>query len=189
MDKQYINGRTEDEAWRQISAEFLLNPDPLDYCAVINVGNRKIVLEIEIELGGGFESGYERTILSAELTTSTAFRFAIHPQHFTDEIGKFFGMQDVEIGFPEFDKKLIVKTNDRQKLKDIFSDKSVRTAFQTLDDFTFGVTHHRADGGDNAPFLELLINAGITNVATLREIYDAFSSVLALVEGSDQKTI
>ena len=57
-------------------------------------GNRKIVLEIDIDLGGGFESGYETTVFSADLHTAPAFRFAIHEQHFTDEIGKFFGVEE-----------------------------------------------------------------------------------------------
>lgn len=189
MDQQYITGRTEDEVWKQINAGFPLNPAPLDYTAVIDLGNRKIVLDIDIDQGGGFEGGYETTMLSAELHTSPAFRFAIHPEHFTDEIGKFFGMEDVEIGFPEFDGKMIVKTNDRLRVREIFSDESVRKVFETLNDFTFGIRHHKADDAKKAPFLELLIYTGITSPGKLREIYHAFFSVLVLVDKEVNATI
>lgn len=84
-----ISGRTEEEVWQQINNQFLANPDPLEYSAVIVQENRKIVLDIDIDLGGGFESGYETTALTAELHTAPAFRFAIHGQHFSDEIGNF----------------------------------------------------------------------------------------------------
>lgn len=112
-----ISGRTEDEVWQQINSWFLANPDPLEYTAIIEQEKRKVVLDIDIDLGGGFESGFETTTLSAELKTASNFRFAVHEQHFSDEIGKFFGMEDVEIGYNEFDKKLIVKTNDPIRVK------------------------------------------------------------------------
>lgn len=178
-----ISGRTEEEVWRQINAQFLANPDPLEYTAEIVQENRKIVLNIDIDLGGGFESGYETTVLNTELHTAPAFRFAIHEQHFTDEIGKFFGMEDVEIGYNEFDKKLIVKTNDKVRLREIFSDGSVRKVFHSLNDFTFGITFNNNNGSEKKhPFLELQIESGITDPNQLREIYHAFFSVLVLVD-------
>lgn len=181
--ENFISGRTQDEVWEKITAQFLDDPDPLEYSAVIEHESRKIALNIDIDLGGGFESGFESTTFAAHLNTSPSFRFAIHEKHFTDEIGKFFGMEDVEIGFEEFDKALIVKTNDTLKLKDIFSDSAVRAVFQSLTDFTFGITHHHASGDlPGEPFLELQIEHGITNVERLRQIYNAFYSVLAKVD-------
>ncbi len=47
-----ISGRTEEEVWQQINAQFLTNPDPLEYRAVMVQEKRKIVLEIDIDLGG-----------------------------------------------------------------------------------------------------------------------------------------
>ena len=178
-----ISGRTEEEVWQHINAQFLTNPDPLEYRAVIVQEQRKIVLEIDIDLGGGFESGYETTTLTAELHTTPAFQFAIHDQGFTDEIGKFFGMEDVEIGFTEFDKKLIVKTNNKPRVREIFSDESVRKVFESLNDFTFGITYNDNGGSArNAPLLEFQIETGITNTKRLREIYHAFVSILILVD-------
>lgn len=177
-----IAGRNEEEVWQQINAQFLANPDPLEYMGVIVQGNRKIVLAIDIDLGGGFESGYESTTITAELLTAPTFRFAIHEQHFTDEIGKFFGMEDVEIGFNEFDKKLIVKTTDKLRIREIFSDESVRKCFESLKDFTFGITSKNDVSSGNTTFLELMIESGITNPKQLRELYRAFFSVLVSLD-------
>ncbi|MCW3109070.1 MAG: hypothetical protein JWQ09_3576, partial [Segetibacter sp.] len=138
------------------------------------------------DLGGGFESGYETTTLTAPLHALTDFRFAIHEEHFTDEIGKFFGMQDVVIGYEEFDKRLIIKTNDQAKAREIFADASVRTVFQSLENFTFGITtHHSTDSTTKDPFLELIIETGITDVNKLRTIYKAYFSVLTAVDTRD----
>lgn len=186
MQQTTIAGLNEDEIWQKINAEFLINPDPLQYSVMIQQGNKQVVLDIDIDLGGGFESGFETTTLAAELANPTDFRFGLHQQHFSDEIGKFFGMEDVEIGFPEFDKKLIVKTNDRLKVREIFSDESVRKVFERLEDFTFGITHHKAENEKKARFLELEIESGITDPKKLREIYHAFFSVLVLVEKEDK---
>lgn len=182
-NENFIKGNNEDEVWQQINEQFAQNPDPLEYTAVIEQAGRKVLLDIDIDLGGGFESGYETTSLTAPLHALTDFRFAIHEEHFTDEIGKFFGMQDVVLGYEEFDKKLIVKTNDERKAREIFADASIRAVFQSLENFTFGITtHHSKDSTAKDPFLELVIETGITDPNQLRAIYRAYYSVLEAVD-------
>jgi hypothetical protein len=176
--ENFIKGQDENEVWQQIHQQFVQNPDPLEYLAVIQQGTLRLTLAIDIDLGGGFESGYETTTFTAPLPASTLFRFAIHDEHFTDEIGKFFGMQDVVIGFGQFDKKLIIKTNDEARVKTVFADASIREVFESLENFTFGIhTQHSADS-QNEVVLELIIESGITDRDRLRNIYTAFFSVL-----------
>ena len=131
MSEKIISGKNEDEVWEKIKKELVANPDLLDYRVTIKQQKRKILLDIDIDLGGGFESGYSTTTLLALLQNEQDFRFAIHKEDFFDEVGKFFGMQDVEIGYPEFDKKLIIKTNDKAKVKAVFSDRDYHHAFRS----------------------------------------------------------
>lgn len=183
MTKKIISGINEDEVWQQIEKDLTRNPDLLDYRAIIEQQKRKIFLEIDIDLGGGFESGYSTTTLHAPLQTEQDFRFAIHKEDFLDDIGKFFGMQDVEIGYPEFDKKLVIKTNDESRVKQVFSDRSVRELFKSLNDFTFGITKHTIpDSNYKGAFLELIIEDGITDPDHLRKIYHAFFNTLILID-------
>jgi hypothetical protein len=189
-DQNFISGSNEDEVWQQISAQLASNPELLEYMAVIVQQDRKVILDIDIDLGGGFESGYETTTLTAPLQSSTDFRFAIHPQQFTDGIGKFFGMEDVEIGFNEFDEKFIVKTNDPLRVKKIFEDALVRAEFKNLPNFSLGITyHHSVESETEKPYLELLIETGITDAGKLREIYHAFFSVLVLIDSSQPDVV
>ncbi len=181
MDEEnVISGNSADEIWQQLTTQFQANPEPLQYTAIILQNPYKIVLDIDIDLGGGFESGYETTTLSGHLLSEPNFQFAIHSKHLTDEIGKFFGMEDIVIGYPEFDEKFIIKTSDAGRVKALFSDATVRALFLSLPDFTFGITRHHVQHEEHkSSFLELLIETGITDVSQLKAIYQAFYAVLS----------
>jgi hypothetical protein len=177
-----IKGQTEDEIWQQITADLTKQDDILEYDAMIEQDGNQILLDIDIDLGGGFEGGYESTMLRAPLHIAQDFRFAVHHQGFIDEIGKFFGMQDVETGYEEFDKEAIIKTNNAEKVKALFTDATVRKVIQSLEDYTFGIIMHHANHGDKAPFLELYINNAITDATELRKIYHSFYTVLTSLD-------
>ena len=177
-----IKGNTEDEIWQQITADLSNQTEILEYEALIDQGDKQIVLDIDIDLGGGFESGYESTMLRAPLHIDQDFRFAVHDEGFIDEVGKFFGMQDVETGYEEFDKATLIKSNDEEKVKALFADASVRRVMQSLDDYTFGIIMHHTNHDEKGPFLELYINTAITDAADLRQIYHAFYTVLNLLD-------
>ncbi|WP_207420875.1 hypothetical protein [Desertivirga brevis] len=168
-------------AWRKIELD-LLKEDVLDYEAVIPARGREVVLDIDVDLGGGFEGGYASTSFSAILSDSTTFRFAIHREDFIDEIGKFFGMQDVKIGEENFDKSMLVRTNDEEMVRSVFSDESVRQRLLTLHNFSLGIHTHNVSGAEK-PFLELFIeDEAITEIQTLKNLFEIFELVLQKVE-------
>jgi len=178
-----LSEEAEEAIWKKISAD-LNESDPLDYQVFIDYKGRQISLNIDIDLGGGFEGGYAVTSFSSLMHKHDDFRFAIHREDFIDEIGKFFGMQDVVVGYPEFDKRIIIKTNSPEKVKEVFESAQVRELLQSLEHFSFGIVlHHVADSDYKEPFLELVIEDGITDVGALRKIYNAFTHVLSIVDG------
>jgi hypothetical protein len=185
METQKIfSGKTEAEVWKQVEADLNKEKDVYDYNAVIEQDDKKISLIIDIDLGGGFEGGYANTGFSAGIPDAKGFRFAVHRDGFIDDIGKFLGMQDVEVGYTELDKHLIIKTNDEAKVKTLFTDGKVRAVFEKLDDFDFGIHMHSVEHGDHKQaFLELNIEDGITEPAELKKLYSAFYSVLETIDG------
>ncbi len=179
-DNKIITAPTANELFAQLNTDFAVEDGFYEYTATLVTGNVQVLLDIDIDPGGGFESGYETTMLRSELTTTAGFRFAIHHESFLDDLGKFFGMQDVEIGYPEFDEKVIVKTNNEAKVKSLFIHQPVRQVFETLDNYTFGITSHRKPHSDEKQYyLELIIETGITNTTELQKIYHAFVEVLS----------
>src|SRR6187399_809954 len=98
-----FRGATEEAIWQQITPDMQQQGDILEYAAEIHQLDRIIYFEIDIDLGGGFESGYETTRFQIPLPTHPTLRFHIHPEDWISEIGKFLGMEDVELGFPRMD--------------------------------------------------------------------------------------
>lgn len=186
--QKIIAGQTEAEVWQQIEADLNKDEEIYDYNVIIEQGDKKTGLVIDIDLGGGFEGGYANTSFSAEIADAKGFRFAVHQDGFIDDIGKFLGMQDVEVGYTELDKHLIIKTNDEAKVKAVFTDAAVRQVFEKLDDFDFGIRKHTVDDHKHA-FLELNIEDGITDPLQLRVLYHAFYSVLTTIDSFTETTV
>ena len=176
-----VKGGTEAELWQKIRSDFSKEEDLLAYNATLVYKNRKVALDIDIDPGGGFESGSATTAFVAWLPVIPPYRFAIHEQHFTDEIGKFFGMEDVLIGYRDFDEKLVIKAHDKATIRKLFASPAVRETFMSLHDFTFGIHHRKTDNTDKA-YLELYIEHGITEPEKLQQIFNAFYAVLELVD-------
>jgi hypothetical protein len=173
IQEKLITGQTTAEVWEQINADFASTEDLNDYHIVIEQAGKQITLDIDIDFGGGFEGGYEITALTAPLP-NTSYRFAIHPQDFLYEIGKLFGVQDVTLGYPEFDKDVIVKTNDEIRTKQLFADSSIREIFQSLSGYSLSITEDE----DDKLLLELNIQRGITDGEELLKIYTAYYEIL-----------
>jgi len=184
MEQEHIiSGETEEQVWNQVNTGFVANKDLLDYHVVLDQSGRRILLDIGIDLGGGFESGSAYTTFSAYLYSRDAFRFSIHKQGFIDEIGKFFGMQDAVLGYLEFDEKFIVKTNSELKTATLFADDQLRRILLDYEDLSFGIIDYALEETDEkVPFLELKIQAGITDPELLREIYTVFKRAVQILD-------
>src|SRR5687768_6173390 len=127
-----IFGDSTAAVFEQVEADFNADVSLLTYEREIIQGEKSILISIEIDPGGGFEGGYETTSMNSELKSAPACHFKIHHEGILDEIGKLIGMQDVITGYSEFDKRVIVKTNNEDKVKDLFKSPFVRPVFGSL---------------------------------------------------------
>jgi hypothetical protein len=179
--QKIIYGNSAAEIGKQLEAALTGNENLLQFTTLIEQQGRRIVLDIDIDPGGGFEGGYAFTRLSAPLQAKDDFKFHLHDEGFLADVGKLFGMQDVVIGYPEFDDKVIVKTNNKDRVRNIFSDAAAREVFSSLPDFNLQIKEQEQD--DNLlSFLELEIEEGIAEPERLRNVYNAFYTVLAALD-------
>ena len=176
--EKIITGADENEIWERLKAD--LDPDMLEYQVVLEQADRKVVLDIDIDPGGGFESGYATTRFLAILRNNQ-FQLSVYRQNILAEAGKLFGLQDVEVGYKEIDKNFIVKTNNEALAKTIFEDYTVRSLFESLEDLELNTTEEKTDDGTET-FLELLIEDGITDADQLQKIYEVFLSVIMTID-------
>ena len=182
-EEKVVYGLDVDTIWQELEADLNKEDEVLEYHAILQQDNRRVLFDIDIDLGGGFESGMSVTTFNSYLYNRDSFRFAIHKQGFVDEIGKFFGMQDVVLGYKEFDDHFIVKTNDEARAALIFADEETRATLTALPDLSFGIVHYLLEAGNGkAPFLELRIEDSITDPSLLKRIYTVFFNVLVQVD-------
>jgi len=172
-----IEANSENEVWSQISKDLKSGITVEDYHVIINWQNREIELDIDFDPGGGFEGGYEFTIMRILLNEKSDFRFIIHHESVINKIGKMLGMDDKETGYAEFDKKLFIKTNDIDRFKKIFADKNDREIFQDLLAFSLSLKDK-----DNALYLEFEIERAIFNINELKKIFTGINNVASLIE-------
>lgn len=66
------------------------------------------------------------TRLRAPYVNKDGFRFTIYRKSIFSGLGKLFGMQDVEVGHPQFDEEFIIKGNDEKKLRALFGNAMLR---------------------------------------------------------------
>ena len=172
-----IKGQNEEEIWHQVRTDFE-GEELLGYNVLLETPTSLVELDVDIDLGGGFEGGFEITRMVSKIPATNDFKFALHKEDFLDEIGKFFGMQDVKLGYEDFDKHVVVKTNDEARIKALFADEQLRLFVLALnEDFNFSLSYNHEE-----KVLALEVEKGITDVAALQKLHAGFVQVLERVQ-------
>jgi hypothetical protein len=181
-EEKVISASNETLLWEKLTADFIADPDPVEYHAVLEQDERRVLLDIFNNHAVGFEA-VAYTSFNSYLYSRSNFRFSIHHQGFTDEIAKLFGMQDIVLGFKDFDEKFIIKTNDESKITTMLAGPELRNTLMSIPSLTFEIVEYTLENADGkAPFLELKAGKSITDPIQLRKIYHAFLECLKTIE-------
>ena len=172
-----ISGNSEDEIWQIIAEQLNTKEDDLDFTAQFTTTAHSVTLDIDIHPDRGEENEKPVTSFSAQLHDETVFRFHIEKQGLKQEIGKLFGVQDVIIGHPEFDKKFLIRTNDESKVKEVLSHAEVSSTLLNHPIVEFKIRERRI-GMNKEIVLTLELEGGITEPEKLRNIFQPFKIVL-----------
>lgn len=147
-------GPPQEEVWRRVSDEigaqfikgsFFKGPARIE----ARVGNWTVTLDTFTVSTGKSSTTFTR--MRAPFVNRDGFRFTIHRRNLFTDMGKMFGMQDVEVGgprfekleplfglrgyldaeliesgYPDFDREFVIKGTDESKLKVLFKDLKVR---------------------------------------------------------------
>ncbi|MBI3788848.1 MAG: DUF3137 domain-containing protein, partial [Ignavibacteriales bacterium] len=122
------------------------------------------------------------TRIRAQYVNKDGFRFTIYRKSIFSEIGKFFGMQDVEVGYPEFDDAFIIKGNEESKLRSLFNNVKIRALIHAQSEIYL---HVKDDEGwfktkfpDGVDELYFQVRGAIQDVQRLKALYELFAEVL-----------
>ena len=75
------------------------------------------------------------TRMQVYIDNRDAFTCEIYNSTFVSSIGKLLGMQDIKIGDSSFDKKFIIKSNDKSKAIRLLHNNELRTLMSSLPNF------------------------------------------------------
>ncbi len=122
------------------------------------------------------------TRMRAPYVNKDGFRFTIYRKSIFSGLGKLLGMQDVEVGYPEFDEAFIIKGNDEAKLRALFANPRIRqliemqpSIYLTVKDDEGWFGTHFPEGVDELCFNVLGV---IKDVEQLKSLYYLFAEML-----------
>lgn len=121
------------------------------------------------------------------------FWFTIYRKGFFSELGKLMGTQDVEVGDYDFDEAFIIKGNDEDGVRALFTDPKIRQMIQDQSQIRLKVKDSEGWFGPRFPedVDELLFQVVgvIKDVERLKALFNLFATVLDQLcrIGSDYK--
>lgn len=122
------------------------------------------------------------TRLRAPYVNPRGFRFHVYPQHVFAQVGKLFGMRDVEVGVPEFDDAWIVQGTDDALLAQLFRTESIRGLLGAAGHVSFQVRDDEGWFGrrfpDGVDELVLTTSGVVRNIPRLKVFFALFAETL-----------
>ncbi len=139
-------GPSKDEIWKQIAkdigGEFIdggfWGKDELRY----DHGQWELLLDTFTRSHGKTSSRYTR--MRVPFLNKDELKFHIYREGFFSGIGKFFGMQDLQIRDSRFNERFIIQGNNKKKIEDLLSDYKLKMLFEMVPDVSIKI---EADSG------------------------------------------
>lgn len=175
-----IFGPSREEIWRQLSSEIGAQYVESSFLKGSKVQIHHEQWTITLDVFCCDKTTYTR--IRAPYINKDRFQFTIYRKGFFSDLGKLLGMQDVEVGYPEFDEAFIIKGNDKQKLQVLFANPKIRQLLEmqpsvhlTVKDDEGWFSKTFPEGVDELYFRVVGV---IKDVERLKSLYYLFAEVL-----------
>lgn len=184
-----IFGPSKEEIWvqleQEINAKFIMKKSFLinDSKVILEYKKWTIVLDVFHRSNGKSSTPYTR--MRCAYVNKDDFRFKIIKEGLFAEIGKYFGMEDIEIEDKIFDDTFVLKSKNPEKIKALFKDENIKNDFLTLSNlYQFQVTvkddegyfgQHFPEGVDEL-YLEVI--GIIKDIEQLKIMFKLFAEIM-----------
>jgi hypothetical protein len=122
------------------------------------------------------------TRLRAPYINPDGFRFTVYRRGFFSDIAKFLGMEDAEVGHPDFDRDFIIKGTNADKLRALFNNPKIRELISAQPEIHFEVKDNHGGWGASYPpdvdELRFHVTGVIKDVARLKLLFELFAETL-----------
>lgn len=124
------------------------------------------------------------TRMRAPFVSTDEFRFTIYHKSSFSELGKYWGLQeDIEVGYPDFDRDFIIKSNNQSQAQALFASLKIRQLIKSQPfSVNFGVREE--DDTFGSGFLKGVdelyceVEGIIEDVERLKSLYELFAETL-----------
>ncbi len=173
-------GPSRDKVWQQLSqeigAEFVEGGFWKGNKVQAHVGPWTVTLDSTSDDNGSY------TRIRAPYVNPEGFQFTIYRKGFLSDLGKLLGMQDIEVGDPEFDEAFVIKGNDESKVVSLFSNSKIRQMIQAQPKIRLDVKDSEGWFGpkfpDNVDELHFQVMGVIKDIETLKSLFNLFAALL-----------
>jgi hypothetical protein len=129
----------------------------------------------------------QATLMRAPFVNLDGFRFKVYRKEIFSELGKMLGMQDVDVGQPDFDRDFVIQGTDEGKLRRLFANERIRDLIAAQPQVHFAV--NEAPGiftrdlfgevqPENVNTLDFLVMGVVKDKERLRFLFDLFAETL-----------
>jgi hypothetical protein len=181
---QELFGPSRDAVWAQLAAEVGGRFDAGSWFVgskvQVDAGPWTVTLDTFTRSSGKHSTTFTR--LRAPYANSRGFRFSVAPENFLSGVGRFFGMQDIEIGDDWFDKAWVVQGADESRVKEFLRDPEIRKLLAAAGPVSFEVQDDRGWFGERFPEgvdeLVLTTRGVVKDLARLKVFFALFAATL-----------
>lgn len=122
------------------------------------------------------------TRLRAPFLNTEGLRLKIYRSSIFAEIGKWFGMQDIEVGSVQFDEDFVIKANHDGRVRSFCGNASLRQKLAAQKSITLSVEDNEGWFGPKFPpdtdELRVVIGGHLKDTARIKELFDLFAEAL-----------
>lgn len=179
-----IFGPSKKEVWSQLS-EFI----GADYVDGGFFGKNKVVVHVKewtitldtytVSTG---KSSVTYTRMRAPYINKDGLYFKIYKAGIFSDLGRLLGMQDIQIGFEEFDTDYVIKGNNDDKIRELFSKTNIRSLIELQPRFSLQIKDDEGWFGESFPEgvdeLYFSVAGVIRDIDLLKALFDLFAEVL-----------
>jgi len=178
-------GPSKEEIWQQLSTQIGGNLVAGDcwHGSKLEVRHKEWTVTLDTYTVSTGKSSVTFTRMRAPYANPDGFVFAIYRKGLFTALGKWLGMQDVCVGYPEFDDAFVIKGNNDWKLRQFFANSKIRDLVSAQPSLRFFVDNrHGRLSGNRLPKgvdqLRFEVVGVIKDIARLKLLYELFAETL-----------
>lgn len=141
------------------------------------------IITLEFHTHGGYHTNANYTRFRVAFENPEDFHFKLVPQGLLDTVGKLLGLQDVELGDPEFDKAFLIKSNDEARVREVLDDPVLRQFLREEPEAFVGLVSVHGDRAaqfpDGVEEVVMEIPGKVVDIERLKRLYMTFARTLS----------